>query len=79
MKFLWKCLAVFGAMTLLDVVFAMYVRSVADHNIAAASSWAAAIQFCNVYVVLEFVKDKRLVVPCAAGAFIGTGLSMALL
>lgn len=79
MTFFRQCLSVFSVMVVLDVVFALYVATVARGDILAASSWAAAIQVCNVFVVSSFVKDRRLVVPCALGAFFGTGLAMVLL
>lgn len=76
MKLLRQSVWVFLAMVLLDVVFALYIKATADDRILAASSWAAAIQICNVFVVTRFVQDKRLVVPCALGAFVGTGLAL---
>lgn len=67
---------VFLAMTALDIAFALYVIEVAGKNTVAAGLWAAAIQICNAFVVTSFVKDYRMTLPCAAGAFVGTVLAI---
>lgn len=77
MSFAKQCFAVFVAMVALDIVFALYVLTTAEKQILASSFWAAMIQVCNVFVVTCFVKDIRLVVPCALGAFVGTALALA--
>lgn len=67
---------VFIAMVLLDIVFALYVVTTAAKDVLASSLWAGAIQVCNVFVVVSYIRDRRLVVACTAGAFVGTWLAM---
>jgi hypothetical protein len=76
LSFLRRCLAVFAAIFALDLVFAFYVAAVAAHAAFDASAWAAAIQLCNVVVVVSYVKDQRMVLPLALGAFGGTWVSV---
>lgn len=67
-----RALGIFGAMVLLDVVFALYIIETAAKNSFAASAWAALIQVCNAAVVVSYAKDWRTVWPATAGAFVGT-------
>ncbi len=76
MKFWHRCVAVFLAMTALDIVFAFYVIETAHRNALPSSFWAAMIQVFNVFVVSSFVADRRLSVPCIAGAFAGTYITV---
>lgn len=76
MKLWHQCAAVFLAMVVLDIAFALYVLTTAAKDIVAASLWAGAIQVCNVFVVSSFVKDRRLALPCVAGAFAGTYIAI---
>lgn len=71
-----RAICVFLAMVLLDIAFAFYVVETAAKNIWPAASWAAAIQLCNVFVVASFVKDVRMTIPCALGAFVGTVVAL---
>ncbi len=71
-----RALSVFGAMVALDLVFAVYVIECAARHGAAAGAWAAAVQICNFFVVTAYVKDRRMVLPCIAGAFVGTWLAV---
>lgn len=73
-----RCLAIFAAMVLLDVVFALYIIETAQKNSFAASAWATAIQLCNAVVVVSYAKDWRTVWPAALGAFVGTYLAIEL-
>ena len=76
MKFWQQWLAAFFAMVALDLVFAPYIATVAAREAVAASAWAAAIALCNTFVVVSYVKDRRMVVPVVLGAFAGTWLAV---
>ena len=71
-----RALAVFVAMLLLDVVFALYVIKCAERAAIEAGLWAGAIQVFNVFVVSSFVKDWRMSVPCVLGAVAGTWIAV---
>lgn len=75
-NFAGRALSVFAAMVALDIVFALYVIETAARNAVKGSAYASLIQVFNLFVVAAFVKDNRLVVPCAAGAFVGTWLAI---
>ena len=78
-SFGFKCATVFVAMVVLDVVFAMYTLRVAERDVLEASFWAATIQLANAFVVVAYVKDRRMAIPCALGAFVGTYFALRLL
>lgn len=79
LAFARQCVAVFLAMALLDIVFAPYVAKIASREALEASVWASAIVVCNAFVVVSYVKDRRLILPLALGAFAGTWLSVSYL
>lgn len=76
LSFARQCALAFLAMFALDVVFAPYIAAVAAKQAVAASVWAAGISFCNVFVAVSCVKDRRLVVPVVLGAFAGTWVAV---
>lgn len=76
MKFFWQCALAFFGMVALDVSFALYIVATAAQQVFTASAWAAAIQLCNVVVVVGYVQDRRLAIPTVAGAFVGTWLAL---
>jgi hypothetical protein len=76
LNFALQCLAAFSAMAALDLVFAPYIAAVAARQAVAASAWASAISFCNVFVAVSCIRDRRLIVPVVLGAFAGTWLAV---
>jgi hypothetical protein len=76
MNLLTRGLLVVAAMTLLDLVFALYVIATAEKRTVPAGLLAAAIIVLSVYVTRAYVDDKRMTVPAAIGAFIGTCLAV---
>ena len=74
---LTRALSAFLSMFALDLVFALYVAAVGQHDALMASLYAAAIVACNAVLVLVVVKDWRMAAPAAAGAFAGTWLAVA--
>lgn len=59
-------------MALLDLVFAVYVIVTAGHRAGLAGLTAAAIIVLSGYVTRAYVDDRRMLVPAAIGAFVGT-------
>lgn len=76
---LTRGLKVAAAMTVLDLVFAFYVVETAAKHAASAGAWAAGIIVLSCYVTRAYVDDKRMTVPAAVGAFLGTYLAVTLL
>lgn len=71
-----RCISVCGATAVSDWVWANYMLGVTNRLALEASLWASAVIVLGAFVVLSYVDDKRLVIPAAIGAFIGTYLAV---
>ena len=71
-----RAISVFLTVLFLDLAFAFYILETAAKAPMTAGGWAALIQACNVYLVVSFVQDRRLVLAAMAGAFAGTWLAI---
>jgi len=71
-----RALQVVAAMTCLDLVFAFYVIQTAEKAAYAAGALAAAIIVLSGFVTRAYVDDKRMLIPAALGAFLGTFLAV---
>lgn len=69
---IWKSLLAFFGMVALDFVWARYVISLTKKHAVVGSTYAAAIMLLNGVVTLTYVSDPWMILPAAAGAFIGT-------
>lgn len=74
-----KHVLVFAAMMATDFIWARWMNAVAEKNALAASFWTTGTILLGAFVVVSYVKDKRLVWAAAAGGFFGTYVSMSLL
>lgn len=74
--FLLKALAVFVVAGILDVIWTLYIQSVALEKKHLASSMSSVIIMFTAYVTIAYVHDIRLTVVAAAGGYIGTYLTM---
>ncbi len=63
---------VFLAYVGLDFVFARYTKATAQDKPMAASVWATSILLFTGYVTISYTQDPWMLVPSAAGAFVGT-------
>lgn len=70
------CLVVFFGMVIVDFAYAEYTKAASDRKKVASSSWASLLVVFNGIVVSSFVGDLTLLIPTAAGAWVGTYLSM---
>lgn len=73
-KMIWKSLLAFFGMVALDFVWARYVIVLTKKHIAVGGGYAAAIMLLNGVVTLTYVSDPWMILPAAAGAFVGTYL-----
>jgi hypothetical protein len=71
-----RALMVIVLMTMVDIVFAIYVIETAAHRAASAGLYAALIILIGAFVTRAYVDDKRMIVPTAIGAFLGTYLAV---
>lgn len=70
-----RWIAVFVAMTLVDAVWALYTRAIAQSRRSAAATYAALIIVLGGFTTTSYVHDLTLLIPAAAGAFAGTWLT----
>lgn len=76
MTWYWQAVATFGAMAVLDYVWADYQRAVNLKFPGRAAQLSAAIIVLNALVVLSYADNPWMIAPAAAGAFVGTYLSV---
>lgn len=76
-KFLQQVAVVILAMTLLDLVYALYVIATARESAVLAGVLASAIIALSAVVTRAYVNDKRMVPAAMVGAFVGTYVAVA--
>ena len=69
-------LVVFGAMTVLDFVWAEYNKACARGRLLYAPATSSVIILLSGFTIRSFVEDASFLLTCALGAFVGTFLSM---
>lgn len=67
-----RALVTFTALFVLDVVWARYTGAITDRRRALASSYAAAIIALSAIGTINYIDDRRMIVPAMLGAFCGT-------
>lgn len=73
---IWQIIYSFFAMVLLDVVWAAYTLKVQGKKPALAGMYASAIMIINAIVTISYVTEPWMLLPVAAGAFVGTYLGV---
>ena len=68
----FKAVGVFGAMLVSDFIWAKYIATVASKDSFSAATYGVIVVVLGAYIVVSYVEDKRLIIPAAIGAFIGT-------
>ena len=71
-----KALEVFAATAVVDVVWARYVRHIADSRAVPAALYATAIALIGGFVTLTYVGDPVMLLPMSLGACFGTWLAV---
>jgi len=69
-------LAVFLSAALLDAVWTLTVRMVADKRAVAAAVYSALTIGLGAFTTISFVSDPRYVVAAVLGGFVGTYLTV---
>lgn len=64
--------AVFFATMATDILFALYVRRTAQGSALSAAIYGTTILLFAAYVTISYVANPWMVLPSAAGGFIGT-------
>lgn len=73
---IFQIVAAFFSLALLDFVWAYYTRAVVAKRPASASAYAAVITVLNGGAAIMYVATPILLLPAAAGAFVGTWLAL---
>lgn len=74
MIWLWQVPLAFFGMVALDFVWARYTINLVKKYNAVSGGYAATIMLLNGVVTLTYVHDPWMILPAAAGAFVGTFL-----
>jgi hypothetical protein len=69
---LTKWFQIMFIMVLVDFLWAMYISATALGHPVLAAIWATLMFLSGGIVTTEYVKDRMLLIPAAAGAFFGT-------
>lgn len=67
---------VFLAMFIMDMVWTLYIRALAQNKTILASTLSALVYSISALSFVEIVKDTYLLIPAALGAFLGTYSTM---
>lgn len=70
--FALKAFGIFVLVTLLDFLWAQYIKHTANAEALKSASYAALISLMGCMVTISYVDDRRMIVPAALGAFVGT-------
>ena len=71
-----SALLVFSCTAVADAIWAIYIKAAAGHQVLRASSASAALILIGSVSLLEYVNNRWLVIPAAAGAFVGSYASL---
>jgi len=71
-----KYILVFLAMTLTDVLFALYVRRASQGRAIYAAIFSLLIMMNAGYVTVSYVGNHWMIIPAGLGAFVGTFLAV---
>lgn len=72
MDFTLKAILVLLATASADFFWTMYITHATENKKWRASIYSSCIILVSSFTVVEYVHDRRLVVPAAIGAFVGT-------
>src|SRR5687767_14233537 len=73
---IFRFVTVFCATLVSDYIWARYIFNIAEEHALAAANWSVIVIVLGAFIVLSYVSDRRLIVPAAIGAWIGTYLAV---
>jgi uncharacterized membrane protein YfcA len=71
---IWQILLSFFGLVVLDFVWARYTITLVKKQAITSGGYAATIMLLNGIVTLTYVSNPWMILPAAAGAFVGTYL-----
>jgi len=69
-------IVVFLVVFVIDVIWTLYIRALAQNKIIFAAVLSALVYSLSVFSFVEITKDTYLLIPAAIGAFLGTYSTM---
>lgn len=69
-------LGVFIAVSVADALWTGWMRAVDARDPALASLFSVSLVLTSAYVTVAYVENRKLLIPAALGAFVGTYLSV---
>jgi len=64
--------AVFLSMILVDLAWAVYIRALAKDNVLTAAFYSLFIMLCGAFTSINYISNHWMLIPAAAGGFVGT-------
>jgi len=71
-----KYLIIFIALLITDVIWALYIRWSASGKAFRAAVLSILIYVIGAFTFAEFIKDTWVLIPAAAGCFVGTYITI---
>lgn len=71
----YKGLFVGLSVALADAVWVVYIRTIAENQHLTAAFVSVILILLGAFVTIAYVSDRRMLVPAAIGAFLGTLIS----
>ena len=68
----YRAVAVFVSMTILDILWALYIARVGEKKPLSSACMATFMWVFGAFVVVSYTEDPVYLVPAAIGSFIGT-------
>ena len=69
-------LLIFTSTAIADIIWVFYIRRIGEGKALSASLFGTAIWLLGAYVVVNYVKDVKLIIPAALGSFVGTYIAV---
>lgn len=68
----------FIAVTVVDIFYTYYIKSVNDNRAVVAGFWGAVVWLFGSIAVIEYTSNHWLLIPACMGAFCGTWIGIKL-
>lgn len=64
--------AVFFSMIFVDLAWSVYIRALAKDKVLHAAFYSLFIMLCGAFTSINYIQDHWMLLPAAAGGFVGT-------
>jgi uncharacterized membrane protein YfcA len=73
---MWLYISTFLAVSLTDILYVYFLKSVQNNQPLSASLWSVVVTFTASIAVINYTEDHLALIPALLGAFFGTYLGM---